>query len=245
MLIVAGPCAAESREQVLITARALSELRVDVFRASVWKPRTRYGSFEGVGEVGLEWLQEVKRETGMMTATEINMPKNVDLLVKHGVDVAWIGARSSCNPFLMSEFASALSGSGLKVMVKNPVCADLDLWIGAIERLQHAGVEDLTAIHRGFVEWNYTGEYRNAPIWEIFDAFEKRMPDVDLICDPSHIAGRADLVEEVAREALSRGAKGLMVECHYRPTEALSDAAQQLDVEQFGSMIKRLLWFVA
>ncbi|MEG0656537.1 MAG: 3-deoxy-7-phosphoheptulonate synthase, partial [Mucinivorans sp.] len=233
MILVAGPCAAESQEQVITTARALVAYGVDIFRASVWKPRTRYGTFEGVGEVGLEWLAQVKVETGMAVATEINMPSSVEKLVEYGIDVAWIGARSSCNPFLMSEFAKALAGSGLRVMVKNPICADLELWIGAIERLQKAGVENITTIHRGFVEHSYCGPYRNAPIWEIATEFIKRVgPSVPLLTDPSHIAGRADLVEQVAREGLKRGSSGLMVECHCSPKQALSDAAQQLTPDE-------------
>ncbi|MEG1414205.1 MAG: phospho-2-dehydro-3-deoxyheptonate aldolase [Mucinivorans sp.] len=241
MILVAGPCAAESQEQVITTARALVAYGVDIFRASVWKPRTRYGTFEGVGEVGLEWLAQVKAETGMAVATEINMPSSVEKLVEYGIDVAWIGARSSCNPFLMSEFAKALAGSGLRVMVKNPICADLELWIGAIERLMKAGVEQITTIHRGFVEHGYRGEYRNAPLWELAREFICRMPDVPLITDPSHIAGRADLVEEVARQGLSYGARGLMVECHCRPSIALSDASQQLTPSEYGEMLSRLV----
>lgn len=228
MIFIAGPCAAETREQVLSTAEILSNGGVTMFRASAWKPRTRAGSFEGVGEVGLKWLADAKERFGIRVITEIDCASNVELLTKYGIDACWIGARTSCSPFTVSELASALSGRGIEVFVKNPVCADPALWIGAVERLFVAGVEAVNAIHRGFVQWGSSSQYRNEPIWDIVDIFRSEMPDVPMICDPSHIAGRADLVADVARQAIDRGADGLMVECHPNPAAAKSDAAQQL-----------------
>lgn len=240
-MIIAGPCAAETREQVMTTALSLAKIKgIDIFRASVWKPRTRFGTFEGVGEKGLQWLAEVKREVGFLVATEINLPSNVDLLLKHGIDVAWIGARSSCNPFLMNEFATALAGTGLQVMVKNPICPDVDLWIGSIERLQHAGIQNITAIHRGFMQWGYQGIYRNAPLWELVEQFKERKADIPLICDPSHIAGRSDLVSQVMQESKARGVTGFMIESHCCPTEALSDARQQLTPDVLREVLARI-----
>lgn len=231
MIVIAGPCAAETRDQVMRTAGALSEGGVSIFRASAWKPRTRAGGFEGVGERGLEWLREVRERFGMRVTTEINSAANVELLSRYGIDLCWIGARTSCSPFTMSELSDALSGRGIDVMVKNPVCPDLGLWIGAVERLQMAGVENVMAIHRGFMQWGATSGYRNEPIWDIPMEFARRMPDVPLICDPSHIAGRADLVGQVAREAIARGMQGVMIESHCDALHALSDAAQQLSPE--------------
>lgn len=240
MIVIAGPCAAESRVQVLSAAKSLAEGGVRIFRASAWKPRTRPGSFEGAGEVALEWLREVKLTYGMQVITEIDCAAHVEMLSAHNIDACWIGARTTCSPFVVAELAAALAGRGIEVYVKNPVCPDLDLWLGAIERLQQAGIEKISAIHRGFMQWGGSSGYRNEPIWEIASAFASAMPSVPLICDASHIAGRAELVPQVAALGLQHGQNGLMIEVHPNPAAALSDAAQQLTPADALDLIKRL-----
>lgn len=238
--VVAGPCSAESEEQVLQTARALKATGlVHLFRAGVWKPRTRPNSFEGVGELALPWLQTVKKEVGMLTATEVASAKHVELCLKHGVDVLWIGARSTVNPFTVQEIADALSGVDIPVMVKNPINADLQLWIGALERLNQKGIKKLVAIHRGFsVAEKLT--FRNSPLWRIPMELKVKYPDIPLICDPSHITGDRELVESVCQKAMDLDMDGLIIETHPHPEKAWSDASQQVTPEKLVQILKAL-----
>lgn len=227
--IVAGPCSAESRTMVLDTARALAEGGVKVFRAGVWKPRTRPGGFEGIGLPALGWLAEVKAVTGMAVATEVATAAHAVAAAEAGIDILWVGARTSANPFAVQEIADALARMTVKpaVMVKNPVSPDLELWIGALQRLREAGIDRLGAIHRGFSTYGET-VFRNRPCWSIPFELRRRIPSLTLLCDPSHIAGRRGLVESVAMKAMDMNFDGLMIECHPCPEDALSDAAQQL-----------------
>lgn len=229
-LLIAGPCSAETESRVLDTAVALARGGIKVFRAGVWKPRTMPGSFEGVGPEALKWLSKVKRDTGMLTATEVAMASHVEQALDAGVDFLWLGARTVANPFAVQEIADSIAASGRNpaVLVKNPVSPDIDLWIGALQRLYRAGIRKLGAIHRGFTGYGGVGPYRNSPHWSIPYELRRRLPQLPLICDPSHIAGRRDLVGEIARRAVGSGFDGLIVECHCCPEKALSDAAQQL-----------------
>lgn len=241
-LIIAGPCSAETAGQTLATARALAAADVPVFRAGIWKPRTRPGGFEGVGERGLEWLATVKETTGMKTATEVATEAHVRAALEAGVDMLWIGARTSANPFAMQEIADAIAAVNpdVPVLVKNPVNPDLELWIGALQRLYNAGVRRLGAVHRGFSTYGDHG-YRNNPLWRIPLEFRTRYPHIPLLCDPSHIGGRRELVGPIAREALDIGFDGLMIESHICPDEALSDAAQQLTPEALAALASSLV----
>ncbi|WP_266204494.1 chorismate mutase [Pontibacter kalidii] len=226
--VIAGPCSAESEEQMLQTARELKkDHRVSIFRAGIWKPRTRPGQFEGVGKVGLEWLQTVKQETGLQTAVEVANTQHVEEALKYGVDILWVGARTTVNPFSVQELADALQGVDIPVMVKNPVNPDIQLWLGALERLNRAGITDLGLIHRGFSTPN-SKPYRNHPKWQTIQEIRTLAPGIPLLCDPSHIAGRRDLLETVSQQALHLGADGLMIETHINPDVALSDASQQV-----------------
>ena len=239
-LIIAGPCSAESEAQVLQTAHAIAQSeRVSAFRAGVWKPRTRPGGFEGAGVEALRWLQRAKRETGLRICTEVALPEHVRMAVEHGVDMVWIGARTAANPFSIDMLAAELAKADIPVLVKNPVTPDLNLWIGAIERLARANVRKLAAVHRGFYPYAQS-QLRNIPKWEIPIDLRSRMPQLPIIGDPSHIAGRANLVTEVAQHALNLSFDGLMVEVHPCPTEALSDARQQLSLGDFATMLNNL-----
>lgn len=239
-VIIAGPCSAESREQVLTTAGQLAESGVRIFRAGIWKARTKPGGFEGVGMVGLSWLKEVKERTGMLTATEVAMPFHVREAVKAGIDILWIGARTVTNPFAMQDLADALAGSDLCVLVKNPINPDLDLWIGAIERLYSAGIRKIGAIHRGFSLYGKK-IYRNEPIWQIPIELKRRYPELTLFCDPSHIAGKRELVASIAQQALDLKFDGLMIESHCDPDSALSDANQQITPNTLKNLLDRLI----
>ncbi|MDF7825327.1 bifunctional 3-deoxy-7-phosphoheptulonate synthase/chorismate mutase type II [Pontiellaceae bacterium B12227] len=239
IFLAAGPCSAESEEQVLTTAKALSGQGVDFLRAGIWKPRTRPGSFEGVGLKGLGWLDRARSETGMKIGTEVAEPSHVEACLEYGLDVLWVGARTTTNPFSVQAIADALRGTDVPVFVKNPMSADIGLWIGAIERLANAGLTKLGAIHRG-VSSSLEMRYRNAPAWKMPIEFMRRMPDVPILCDPSHICGRSDLIATIAQEAMDLLFDGLMVEVHPDPPSALSDAAQQLTPEQFISMVGKL-----
>lgn len=239
-IIAAGPCSAESREQVMETARQLAGEGIRIFRAGLWKPRTRPGHFEGVGAEGIEWLTEARTAYGLRIATELNNARNADLLLKAGIDIAWIGARTSANPFDVQEMAAALRGCAIDVYIKNPVAPDPELWLGAVERLERANIKGrIVAIHRGFSVWG-KDIFRNAPIWEIPLWLKEQRPDLPVICDPSHIAGQARLVPHVARLGMTLGLDGLFVESHCNPTAALSDAAQQLTPTQLGDLIREL-----
>lgn len=239
-LVIAGPCSAESLEQVMNTATALKKSgMVHLFRAGIWKPRTRPNSFEGLGEIALPWLSTVKKELGMMTTTEVASAKHVELCLKHGVDVLWIGARSTVNPFTVQEIAEALEGVDIPVMVKNPINADLQLWIGALERLNQKGIKKLVAIHRGFS----VGEklhFRNAPLWRIPMELKIKYPNLPLICDPSHITGERELVASVCQKAMDLDMDGLIVETHPNPEVAWSDASQQVTPEKLIQILTGL-----
>jgi chorismate mutase len=239
-LIIAGPCSAESEEQVLTVARALKAAgQADMYRAGIWKPRTKPGGFEGRGTAALPWLQAAKAETGLPMAIEVATPKHVEEALKHDIDVLWIGARTTVNPFAVQELADALAGTGKPVMVKNPVNPDLALWIGAIERLERAGITDIAAIHRGFSTFA-PSRYRNAPTWAIPIELKTRRPDLVLINDPSHIGGSRDLLLPIAQKALDLDYDGLIIETHPDPDHALSDAAQQVTPARLQELLSEL-----
>lgn len=226
-LVIAGPCSAETEEQVMDTARQLAESGIKIFRAGVWKPRTKPGGFEGNGLAALPWMKRVKEETGMLTATEVATPKHIEAALEAGIDILWIGARTSANPFAVQELADALKGVDVPVFVKNPVNPDLELWIGALERLNGAGIKRLGAIHRGFSSYDKK-IYRNLPMWQIPIELRRRVPNLPIICDPSHIGGRRDLIASLCQQAMDLGMDGLIVESHCNPDCAWSDAKQQV-----------------
>ncbi|MDB4709951.1 bifunctional 3-deoxy-7-phosphoheptulonate synthase/chorismate mutase type II [Flavobacteriaceae bacterium] len=238
-LVVAGPCSAETEDQVLKIAHELKDSDVNYFRAGIWKPRTRPGNFEGVGALGLKWLQKVKAETGMKTATEVANAAHVKLALEHDIDLLWIGARSTVSPFIVQEIAEALEGTDKIVLVKNPVNPDLALWLGGIERLYSADIKNLGVIHRGFSTYEKT-RYRNNPEWQIAIELQNRFPDLPLICDPSHITGKRDMIFEVSQTALDLNFNGLMIETHTDPDNAWSDAAQQVTPETLIQMMEDL-----
>ena len=248
-LIIAGPCAAETREQVLTTARLMAEAGVSIFRAGVWKPRTEPGAFEGVGEEALEWLAEVQHQTGLPAATEVATPVHVHLALKHSIRTLWLGARTTTNPFLVQQIADALaeeiasqtvSPAELTILVKNPVSPDLRLWKGAIERIANAGVTGVLAVHRGFQTGQPT-PYRNAPNWSVPFALRLEMPDIPLLLDPSHMAGKTELIPELSAQAMSLGYDGLMIEAHHNPSQAKSDSSQQLTPDELTTLINNLV----
>ena len=238
--IVAGPCSAESQAQVRETAQVLSRLGVDFFRAGVWKPRSRPGSFEGIGATALAWLSAVQEEFQLPTATEVATPAHVEAVLSARLQGVWIGARTSVNPFAVQEIATALSGTGLMVFVKNPVNPDLALWLGALERFQKCGIKRIAAVHRGFSVYGGNG-YRNAPIWLIPIELKRQMPHVPLLCDPSHIAGESQRVSSIAQKAMDLHFDGLMTEVHPDPDRALSDTGQQLSIPEFERMMTHLI----
>ncbi len=243
-IIIAGPCGAESRQQVLETAVSLANNGIRIFRCGLWKPRTRPGCFEGVGEDGLPWLREVKETTGMLTATEVATPAHLNAALDAGVDILWLGARTTVNPFLVQEIADAAqthinNGKTVRFLVKNPVNPDVELWIGAIQRLYNAGVRHISAVHRGFTAYG-NHEYRNPPQWPVAVELRRRIKDLQILCDPSHIGGERSLIEPLSVEALRRGFDGLMIESHRAPDEALSDAAQQLTPAALAGILTRL-----
>lgn len=242
-LVIAGPCSAESRDQVLDTARAIVQRapQVRVFRAGAWKPRTRPGGFEGVGDDALAWLAEVKAQTGLLTMTEVATPAHVEAALLAGVDMLWIGARTTPNPFSVQAIADALRGTDIPVFVKNPLNPDLQLWVGAMERLFDAGLGRVAAVHRGF-HWYERSPYRNHPMWEIPVRLKATFPELELIGDPSHIAGERTLLPGLAQQALDLNFSGLMIETHRAPDEARSDAAQQVTPEALGRLLGELAW---
>jgi chorismate mutase len=229
-LVIAGPCSAETEQQVLNIAHQLKDSDATVYRAGIWKPRTRPGNFEGVGALGLKWLQKAKQETGMMITTEVANPNHVELALKHDVDILWIGARTTVSPFIVQEIAEALKGTDKPVLIKNPVNPDLSLWLGAVERFYTADVKNLGVIHRGFSTYEKT-RYRNNPEWQIAVDLQNRFPDLPLILDPSHIAGRRDIIFDLSQTALDLNYDGLMIESHHDPDNAWSDATQQITPE--------------
>lgn len=239
-VVIAGPCSAETEEQVMETAKDLAKNGVRIFRAGIWKPRTKPGGFEGVGSVGLTWLQEVKKETGMLVATEVANKQHVEEALNAGVDVLWIGARTSANPFAMQEIADSLVGADVPVLVKNPVNPDLELWIGAMQRIYNAGIRQIGAIHRGFSAYG-KHLYRNMPQWHIPIELRRRMPELTLICDPSHIGGKRELVAPLSQQAMDMGFDGLIVESHCDPDSAWSDKIQQVTPEVLNFIINMLV----
>ncbi|WP_222983332.1 bifunctional 3-deoxy-7-phosphoheptulonate synthase/chorismate mutase type II [Flagellimonas meishanensis] len=238
-LVIAGPCSAETEEQVLKVAHDLKDTDVNYYRAGIWKPRTRPGNFEGVGAIGLKWLQKVKEETGLKTATEVANRNHVDLALEHDVDLLWIGARSTVSPFIVQEIADALKGTDKVVLVKNPVNPDLSLWLGAVERLHSSNIEKLGVIHRGFSTYEKT-KYRNIPEWQLAIDLQTRFPDLPIINDPSHITGKRDMIFDVSQTALDLNFDGLMIETHCDPDNAWSDAAQQVTPDRLVQIMKDL-----
>ena len=226
-LVIAGPCSAETEEQVMAVANELKNSDVSVFRAGIWKPRTRPGGFEGVGAIGLPWLQRVKEETGLLIATEVATAEHVKLALQHDVDVLWIGARTTVNPFAVQEIADVLENTDKIVLIKNPVNPDLSLWLGGLERLYNAGIKRLGVIHRGFSTYEKS-KYRNNPEWQIAIDLQNKYPELPLICDPSHITGKREMIQEVSQQALDMNFDGLMIESHCSPDNAWSDAPQQV-----------------
>lgn len=241
-LIIAGPCSAESKEQVLATAKALAATgKVDVLRAGVWKPRTKPNTFEGVGAEALPWLVEARKQTGLPLAIEVANTNHVENALKHDIDILWIGARTTSNPFSMQEVAEALRGTEKMIFVKNPTSGDLELWCGGVERLQACGVKNLGLIHRGFSGYG-SGDLRNAPMWHLALEMHRRMPGMPIICDPSHICGSRAYIKDISQQAADLDYDGFMIESHIDPDKALSDAKQQLKPEDFGKLIESIKW---
>jgi chorismate mutase len=239
-LVIAGPCSAETEEQVMETALQLAKNGVKVFRAGVWKPRTKPGGFEGHGAKALPWLKRVKEETGMLTTTEVATAKHVEAALEAGIDILWIGARTSANPFAVQDIADALKGVDIPVMVKNPINPDLELWVGALERVNGAGVKRIAAIHRGFSSYDKK-IYRNLPMWQIPIELSRRIPNLPMICDPSHIGGRRDLIAPLCQQAMDVGMDGLIIESHCNPDSAWSDANQQVSPDILDYILNMLV----
>lgn len=239
-MVISGPCSAETEEQVITTARQLASRGYKIYRAGIWKPRTKPGGFEGVGIDGLKWLKEVKKETGMYVATEVANAKHVFESLKAGIDILWIGARTTANPFAVQEIADALKGVDIPVLVKNPVNPDLELWIGALERINNAGIKRIGAIHRGFSSYD-KNIYRNTPAWHIPIELHRRIPNLPLVCDPSHIGGKRELIAPICQQAMDLNFDGLIVETHCNPDNAWSDAKQQITPEVLDYIINMLV----
>ena len=239
-IVIAGPCSAETEEQVMLTAHNLAAKGCHIFRAGIWKPRTKPGGFEGNGEMALPWMKRVKEETGMMISTEVATPEHVELALKYGMDILWVGARTSANPFAMQALADALRGVDIPVLVKNPVNPDLELWVGALQRLNQAGLKRLGVIHRGFSSYDKK-IYRNLPMWQIPIELHRRVPELPIICDPSHIGGRRDLIAPLCQQAMDLGFDGLIVESHCNPDEAWSDAKQQVTPDILDYILSLLI----
>lgn len=239
-ILIAGPCSAESEEQMLETARQISEFYPNsIFRAGIWKPRTRPNTFEGIGDIGLSWMQEVKKQTGLLTATEVANADHVEKCLKAGIDILWIGARTTVNPFSVQEIADALRGVDIPVFVKNPINPDAQLWAGALERVNNAGIKKLAAIHRGFHHFD-NGPFRNSPKWELAIELKTACPQLPIICDPSHISGSPELIPYIAQKAMDLEMDGLMIETHRDPSVALSDAKQQVKPFKLHEIIEEL-----
>ena len=239
-IVIAGPCSAESEEQVIETAMELSDNGCDIFRAGIWKPRTKPGCFEGHGEKALLWLKNVKDKTGLPIATEVASSEHVELCLKYGIDILWIGARTTTNPFTVQSIADSLQGVDIPVLVKNPVNPDLELWIGALERLNRSGIKKLGAIHRGFSSYGQK-LFRNSPMWQIPIELHRRIPEMPIICDPSHLGGKRDFIATLCQQAMDLGFDGLMVECHNNPENALSDADQQITPNCLKKILTNLI----
>ena len=239
-MVIAGPCSAETEEQTLTTARQLAQNGIKIFRAGIWKPRTKPGGFEGIGVEGLQWLRRVKNETGMYVATEVATAKHVYEALKYGIDVLWIGARTTANPFAVQEIADALRGVDIPILIKNPVNPDIELWMGAIERVYNAGLHQLAAVHRGFSSYDKK-VYRNQPQWHIPIELHRRLPNLPLFCDPSHIGGKRELIAPLSQQAMDLQFDGLIIESHCAPDNAWSDKAQQLSPEVLDVILRKLV----
>jgi chorismate mutase len=240
-LIISGPCSAETEEQTLATAKQLAATgKIHALRAGIWKPRTRPGQYEGAGEEGLKWLAQAKKETGLPITTEVANAAHVEACLKHGVDILWIGARTTVNPFSVQEVADALKGVDIPVMVKNPINPDVELWLGAFERLSRAGIKTMAAIHRGFSSFE-KGPFRNAPMWNLAIELKTKLPELEMICDPSHISGNRELIALVSQKALDLDMSGLMIESHINPDAAWSDAKQQVTPATLSKIIDGLV----
>lgn len=241
-IIISGPCSAETEEQVLETATRLAKTgKVDMLRAGIWKPRTRPGSFEGIGTKGLPWMQQAKKITGLPVTVEVATAKQVEDALTFEVDVLWIGARTTVNPFSVQEVADALRGVDVPVLIKNPINPDLELWTGAVERVAKAGIKQIGLIHRGFSSYGNT-EYRNAPMWHLAIEMKRRNPGMIMINDPSHICGRRDILQDVAQKAIDLDMDGLIIESHIDPDKAWSDAKQQVTPEKLADMLSEIAW---
>lgn len=241
-LIIAGPCSAESEKQVIQTALELKKNdTIDILRAGVWKPRTKPGGYEGSGENGLKWLKKAKEATGIPIATEVAKPHHVELAINHGVDVVWIGARTTANPFSVQEIADELKDSTLEVLIKNPINADINLWIGAYERIKLSGLKNIGLIHRGFTSFG-NPDFRNAPFWQIPIEMKRLFPDIPMICDPSHIGGKRYRLEQIIQKSLNLDYDGLMIESHHDPDSALTDKEQQIKPEALNDLFERIQW---
>lgn len=239
-IVIAGPCSAETEEQVMNTAKELAARGVKIFRAGIWKPRTKPGGFEGVGSIGLPWLKRVKEETGMYVSTEVATKVHVEEALKAGIDILWIGARTTVNPFAVQEIADALQGVDIPVLIKNPVNPDLELWIGAIERIYNAGIRRIGVIHRGFSSYDKK-MYRNLPLWHIPIELRRRMPNLQIFCDPSHIGGKRELIAPLSQQAMDLSFDGLIIESHCNPEGAWSDASQQITPEVLDYVLNLLV----
>ena len=239
-LVIAGPCSAETEDQVLETAKELAAQGIKIFRAGIWKPRTKPGGFEGVSSIGLPWLKRVKEETGMYVSTEVANQYHVFEALKYGVDILWIGARTAANPFSMQEIADALKGVDIPILIKNPVNPDLELWIGAVERIYNAGIRKIGVIHRGFSAYDKR-IYRNLPQWHIPIELRRRFPNIPIICDPSHIGGKRDLIAPLSQQAMDLGFDGLIIESHCNPDCAWSDASQQVTPDVLAYILDMLI----
>jgi chorismate mutase len=239
-IVIAGPCSAETEEQVMETARGLASIGIKIYRAGIWKPRTKPGGFEGVGEKGLPWLKRLKSELGLYTTVEVANAKHVRAALAHDIDILWIGARTTANPFAVQEIADALEGVDIPVLIKNPVNPDLELWIGAIERIYNAGIHKIAAVHRGFSSYDKK-IYRNLPQWHIPIELRRQMPDLPIFCDPSHIGGKRELIAPLSQQAMDLNFDGLMIESHCNPEKAWSDAAQQITPQVLEFILESLV----
>ncbi len=237
--IIAGPCSAESFDQLYHTTKAIYELGINTIRSGIWKPRTRPNSFEGIGQKALEWIEKIKKELPVQFAVEVATAQHAELALKHGIDILWIGARTTVNPFLVQDIADSLRGTSTPVLIKNPVNPDLDLWIGCIERIANAGITKIGAIHRGFSSFKKT-QYRNEPLWQLAIELKRILPHIPLICDPSHIGGDSSMIFSISQKALDLNYDGLIIETHPNPKEALSDPKQQVTPEQLALIINSL-----
>jgi chorismate mutase len=241
-ILISGPCSAETRDQVVQTALQLKQLnKIHLFRAGIWKPRTKPGMFEGVGSIGLKWLTEARELTNIPLTVEVATPKHTEEALKHGIDCLWIGARTVANPFSVQALAEALKGIDIPVLIKNPTNPDIELWVGAIERILNAGIKDIVLVHRGFTSYAQT-EYRNPPMWQLAIEIKRRFPQFPMLCDPSHIAGKRSLLKGIAQQSIDLNYNGLMIESHIDPENAWSDSAQQITPEKLSDLLNNLLW---